>query len=417
MAGASLVRADEQLGAWKVVDGVDNAIYLTGDITLNTPLDFSRALQMRPNAKTLFLSSSGGLVSSGLIVAEDVSRRHLSTFIPANATCAAACSYIFLAGADRQADGSLSVRAIASNVADSGDKQLSISNVLDMLVTFDVPPAVISTMLRSSPEDHVYTPAEAQQLGINRSVTVAAVTSGPMTGGQPRLTPGAGGPPHVDLPSDEPSAEPSSAPDVAPQADQLPSISPPAVVKPKNQDGHGYVAVYQGVDFYGDDIPGGMGNASNLVECTRACLGDNSCHAFTFNTNPKYSSGRNCFLKAGPGRYELYAQTLSGILVGDPSDAQTLTFSGIDPTNDMEVGINYLGDSIGDGPLSTAHTLDACRVACLEDSQCKAFSYKSSTSQCWLKSDAGQSVAAKGYSSGLKRPVSIAPIDVVPLPN
>jgi hypothetical protein len=53
--------ADERIGAFVVSDDSQSAILLDGEIGVSTPLEFRRALALRPNAKVVVLSSDGGL--------------------------------------------------------------------------------------------------------------------------------------------------------------------------------------------------------------------------------------------------------------------------------------------------------------------------------------------------------------------
>src|SRR5690606_27112637 len=45
-------------------------------------------------------------------------------------------------------------------------------------------------------------------------------------------------------------------------------------------------------------------------------------------------------------------------------------------------------------------TLDACQTACIDGTQCRAFTYNSKARWCFLKTDFGELVAAVGATAG-----------------
>lgn len=361
--------ADERVGAFLIVDDASEVIGLVDAIDLNSPLDFRRAIQKRPHVKTLILASPGGLVPSALIIAQDVHQRGLATYIPPDTGCYSACSYIFLAGHERIVEGELGVHQMASDMPDDdAGIQVTISDLLDTLLEFDTPREVITRMLRTPNEDmYVFTPEEIESLGINR---VADVSS-------------------------QVNPSPPSAPSV-----------------PAHQPEVSRLAVYEGLDFYGADLS--SGHTENLVECTRACLGDRLCRAITYNADPKIKTGPNCFLKTGIGELESYQFAISGLIL-DPDDTEVpeFEFGAIDPTTDVSQGVRIDGRSItGTKPFAS---LGECRKGCIADTQCVAFTYRSDRKQCVLKADIKVTTKMSGYTSGFKQSLSFAATDVIPL--
>ena len=161
MSWCTTATADDRVGAFVVFNDVQDAILLDGEITVTTPLELRRALTLRPDAKTLVLSSPGGLVARALIVADDIHRLGMSTVIPKGFGCYSACSFIFLAGQSRLASGELGVHQMASEVPDPSGVQYSTADILDALAAFDVPPEVITRMLRTPNESmYVFTQEE-----------------------------------------------------------------------------------------------------------------------------------------------------------------------------------------------------------------------------------------------------------------
>jgi hypothetical protein len=383
-------RADEAIGAFLIIDSVPDTIFLKGDLGPNSPLDFRRALQARPRATTLMLDSNGGIVASGILVAQDVHARGMDTYIPPNGHCYSACSFIFLAGHTRIAQGELGVHQLSADIEDNSGMQYSLSDVIDNLVQFDTPPQLISRMLRT-PSDklYIFTADELKSLQINQVTT--------------------------DVVPDEKGGLVSVDQGVPPETSQQPEEPSPLVANtapaPLQTLASTRIAVYEGLDFYGADLS--RGHASNIVECSKACLGDRSCRAFTFNADPNIKTGPNCFVKSGYDRLEAFKNALSGVVLR-PGDGEppTFTFSAIDPTVDIYTGVNIPSGTIGLGPVKGVNSLGECRMACLDDNQCAGFSYRSSTKQCWFKSDVSSATNTKGYSSAAKRSVTMGPSQV-----
>lgn len=163
------ILADENFGPFISFVEFPRMLALNGEISANTPLDFRRALKARPNLRTLVLNSGGGLVSAGLLIAQDAKKANLNTTVLPSHNCFSACSFIFFAGKIRILDGQLGVHQMSSENPDLGSAQISISNIFDTLRDFDVHPNVISIMLRTSSEDiHIFTAAEIEAYSIER---------------------------------------------------------------------------------------------------------------------------------------------------------------------------------------------------------------------------------------------------------
>jgi hypothetical protein len=172
------------------------------------------------------------------------------------------------------------------------------------------------------------------------------------------------------------------------------------------------LAIYGGLDFYGKDIF--QGRVADPVECTTACLNDKRCVAFTFNANPAFTKGPNCFLKQGLGRLDLYRFAYSGLFLPPGDDAPPVLTAGvIDPKADLLAGQDMPGNDLAASPQAGADTLEKCRVACLDQGACRAFSFVKKPKQCWLKGAAGALSANAGVTSAIKRGVPVAPGQVI----
>lgn len=164
--------------------GEPDVIALDAEITNTTPTDLDRALEARPNARTLVLNSPGGAVDSALVIAQEIRRRGMRTYVPEGMGCYSACAYIFFAGENRIADGELGVHQISQDVADVVLTQMAIGDILDALDEFGVQHQVISYMLRTPPEGmYVFSHLELADLGINRGdpIHVAVAADEPLS--------------------------------------------------------------------------------------------------------------------------------------------------------------------------------------------------------------------------------------------
>lgn len=354
----SAARADDRVGSFVVFDDVQDAIFLDGEITISTPLDLRRAMSLRPDAKFLVLASPGGLVASALIVADDVHRLGLSTFIPEGMGCYSACAFVFFAGQSRVAAGELGVHQMASDIPDPSGVQYSTADILETLSTFDVPSAVIARMLRTPNESmYVFTPTEIEALGINRSTDSATLSDAPRT-------PAAG------------SGD----------------VSGPI---PRTQ-----LALYQGLDFYGGDLA--SFRTPDAVQCATACMEDRMCRAFTYNANPNLKKGPNCFLKSGTDRPAAYQDAISGVLVHGDDKATDFEVGFID-SSDVAAGLDLPGGDMQTRPLSGVRSVEACSAACVGNGACKGFSFAVKQKQCWLKNTVGAPERDRNVVSAVKR--------------
>lgn len=361
-------RADERVGAFVVFDEVQDAVLLDGEITVATPLDLRRALSLRPDAKVLVLSSPGGLVASALIIADDVHRLGMSTFIPDGFGCYSACAFIFLAGHSRVDSGELGVHQMASDVPDPSGVQYSTADILDALATFDVPPEVITRMLRTPNESmYVFTKDEVVSMGINRGGDVQVEAQREQ----------------VRLPTDE--------------------VGRSSQVR---------LALFEGLDFYGGDLA--SFRTPDAVQCATACTDDRVCKAFTYNANPNIKKGPNCFLKSGTSRPVAYRDAISGVLLTGEDDAPVFEVTSTEGV-EFEQGVDYTGGDLQSTPVAGVRTAKGCSAACQLNGACKAFSFASKQKQCWLKGSVGQRERNRNIISGVLGYSTFAAQKVIPL--
>lgn len=376
--------ADERIGAFVISDTSQSAIMLDGDIGVGTPLEFRRALALRPDAKVVILSSDGGLVASALIIADDIHEEGLSTVITDSARCFSACAFIFFAGKERLVEGQLGVHQMWSETPDPSGVQSSVSDILEVLTRFETPTEVFTRMFRTPSEDmYIFTQAELDDLGINR------VGKG-LRGKTDYAALAALIEPAADTPADPMPT------DTTAENDPL------------------RLALYQGLDFYGQDIS--SAREADVVACAASCLSNQQCLAFTFNANPTLTRGPNCFLKSGTDRLEGYADALSGVFLPPKmSTAPTFQIGVIDPTVDVLPRTDFLSGDLSAAPWPGVDTAGECRMACVDNERCVAFSFASGPKQCWLKSELGQRRSVNSVTSGVKRWVTFTAAEVLDL--
>ena len=155
-------------------------IFLDGPIDDRSGLSFARILEASGDAHTLVLASDGGLVYVGLTIAQEVRRRGLATYVPANARCYSACSYLWFAGVERDAHGEVGVHQIASRTADLSTGQLAIGDIIDVLANFGVPNEVFVAMLQTpSSEMYVLDRAKLNRYGLIGSTVATSAPPAP----------------------------------------------------------------------------------------------------------------------------------------------------------------------------------------------------------------------------------------------
>ena len=149
---------------------------LDGQIDLRSALNFRRAFDAHPEIERLYLDSVGGSVQIALLIADDVQRAGISTFIESNAECYSACAFIFFAGKIRQVDGRLGVHQVsaASERVDSQNLQINLSDIVEALNKYGVDPEVLEYMLRTPADEiYIFTGQEIARLNLNRTSQTA----------------------------------------------------------------------------------------------------------------------------------------------------------------------------------------------------------------------------------------------------
>ncbi|MCM2502395.1 PAN domain-containing protein [Aureimonas altamirensis] len=384
----------QSFGPFTVDTDHPEVIRLDGDIEEGDPLNFRRALAFAPNARLVVLNSGGGLVSAGLLIADDVHVRGLATLIPSGSQCFSACSFVFLAGVERQADGDLGVHQIRNGANDAVRAQTSISDILDVLDRFDTPIQVLTVMFKTPPDDmYVFSSAEIEKFGINRrrglgpiAPSVAETSSELGTSSLVESQPDALS--LAEIEGSRPSLEGASA-------SRISAIE--AYTRRPDR-----LALYAGLDFFGEDLA--SSRVADAPACAMKCLsfGD-QCKAFTFNTDDRLVRGPNCFLKARRAMADGNAVAISGELLrpSDPSP-DTVSLGIIDPKTGIFENVDLPGGDLSRRAHDAASTPQQCRLACVANQQCIAFTFVRRKGECWLKGSVGQPRYMDGMVSGAK---------------
>ena len=139
---------------------VPNSLFFFNDIKKHDTFEFRKALRNH-DIDTIVLGSPGGSVFEGLSIAGVIFDRKLNTYIPDGNTCASACSFLFFAGKNRQADGGLGVHQFDTADADKsvnhGDallaSQFTTSEIIGFLNEFSTPPFVYEHMFATKSSD------------------------------------------------------------------------------------------------------------------------------------------------------------------------------------------------------------------------------------------------------------------------
>ncbi|MBO0662189.1 hypothetical protein J1C48_06350 [Jiella sp. CQZ9-1] len=376
---------------------------MKGPIGTGTALNFRRALEATAEPRLLVLDSPGGLVAIGLLIADDVYEHKLSTFVPTGAGCYSACAFIFFAGNERQVDGELGVHQIFSDSNDLVSAQISISDILDLLGRFKTPTGVLTTMFKTPPDEmHIFTPDEIARYGINRHPG-----NSPTSASSAPSTPLA------------PSAEPAPADRVA--AAETSAVKPSVAAEAPRSALQSYIsrptrlALFIGLDFFGADIA--ASRASDAAACAGQCLAmAGSCRAFTYNTDQRITRGPNCFLKSKRGISDGNMVAISGELLtaADPDPAPFNT-GVIDPVAGVLEDIDLPGGDLARAPDRQAQSRGQCRLDCVTQDRCVAFTFVKPKHECWLKGTVGTPRLRSGMVSGVKTITTFNVAKIIPL--
>ena len=167
-------------GAYLHFDKLPKVLFLVDGIEDGDIFDFRRALRKHPSISAVVLDSEGGLVSEALLIAGVVSDRGMTTYVPTDALCASACSFIYFAGKSRLVKGALGVHQFSNADNTKRDNinevqqntQYTTSEIISFLNGFDTPSFVYEEMFASS-EMYFFTKEERIILSSHSSLALS----------------------------------------------------------------------------------------------------------------------------------------------------------------------------------------------------------------------------------------------------
>lgn len=150
---SNIAHSESQYGKFKHFSELPSTAFLIGKITQGDSFDFRKLLRNH-EIKTLVISSPGGSVWEALSIAGIVHDNDTNVYIPRNAECYSACSFIFFAGKSRIANGKLGVHQFSSVDANAkenvgvveGGTQFTTSEIIGFLNDFGTPAWVYEKM-------------------------------------------------------------------------------------------------------------------------------------------------------------------------------------------------------------------------------------------------------------------------------
>ncbi|WP_157733589.1 hypothetical protein [Antarctobacter heliothermus] len=166
---AQLATAEKETEFYPIIYDTDtpHMLSLVDEIDIRTPVMLNRALKSYPHVTQLSLSSRGGSVHSALTMSYVVHEAGLRTLIPGGAVCFSACSYLFFAGGERVAQGTLGVHQLSSTSDSLRSGQVALANIMSAYDEFGVNGAVVNKMLLTPADDmYVFDADELTALGI-----------------------------------------------------------------------------------------------------------------------------------------------------------------------------------------------------------------------------------------------------------
>lgn len=144
---------EKKYGSFILNTEIPNTLFFVDEIKANDSFELRKALRNH-DIQNIVLASPGGSVWEGLQMAGIIFDNRLRTYVPSGATCASACSYLFLAGKERLVDGRLGVhQAYSSNYKEKkavGETQyvtqFTVSEIIGFLNSFGTPAFVYERM-------------------------------------------------------------------------------------------------------------------------------------------------------------------------------------------------------------------------------------------------------------------------------
>ena len=95
-------------------------------------------------------------------------------------------------------------------------------------------------------------------------------------------------------------------------------------------------------------------------------------------------------------------QSPAGFLSSVEPDPQNFTISTIDPTASLFKDVDLPGGDLTSRPAQIGGNAQQCRLACIDQGRCVAFTYIKRKKECWLKGVVGSPKYRAGLVTGIK---------------
>ncbi|MCV3764045.1 PAN domain-containing protein [Rhizobium sp. TRM95796] len=309
----------------------------------------------------VLLNGPGGRADVGMSIGRTISIKGFATGVVGQTLCASSCGLAWLAGRPRMlsAEARVGFHAIytvengANNVSSDGNalvgsylRDLGFSDNVIRYATFTSPNAI-----KWLSKD------EAASIGLEVSyLPSAAVSDAPAKAEPPNTA-------EVSVPD---ASEPAIALPIPAEAPRTMLVAPAVTVEPPPRSQSDEWKFADNLDLPGFDLPRMPIKAKTALACYKACNEATSCTAYTFNADAKA-----CFLKRGASQALQFTRAFSGY------KASNIIYRvGREYGADVRFRTN-LGTEIMAMPYSTYinKTLAWCQDECVDDFQCRAFSY------------------------------------------
>lgn len=159
---------------WVFDPAQPSALRLEGDIGPGTAALFEAALTAHPEIHTLILRGEGNAFEDTMEIATRVRDLRMSTRIEAGGYCHFGCGIVFLAGAERRAEGILGVAVLFPDTTNLERAQLDLADFVDLVRSFNLSAELFSAVVETASGGmYAFSPHEIARFGVDQPVVVA----------------------------------------------------------------------------------------------------------------------------------------------------------------------------------------------------------------------------------------------------
>lgn len=346
-------------------------ITIEGELFAGDEKKFTQAA-LQNDMAVVVLNSPGGSTLAGVEIGKAIRLKGYFTYVPADALCASACGYVWLAGVQRYMELTSKIGFHASFVKENGvNRESGVGNALvgAYLNSLGLSQNAIAYISTAPPESMTWmTPQDAADIGIE--VKLANETEAAPTKDKAAEAP------------DEIVVTPLDPPAGGTAGDNQPPVTSPPIDNSRIALSH-----IPGADIFGHDLPGMPLKNVSTAQCEEACVADRRCQAFTYNTRHGV-----CFLKSDGERVFKNPNAFAGYRIYLESKLRRSTITIAERTDYPGNDYREIKD-VGFG---------VCSDACEEDDRCRAFTYLARKKSCWLKTSISKPVESRITISGRK---------------